>query len=57
VYGAYQSKTLDHVEDRGTDRVVIYHVAFANDPDVTLEVAFRSDDPEYMIIDIDWYVE
>jgi hypothetical protein len=57
VYGKYQSKTLDHVEDRGTDRVVIYHVAFANDPDVTLEVAFRSDDPEYMIIDIDYYVE
>jgi hypothetical protein len=57
VYGAYQSKTLDHVEDRGLDRVVIYHVVFANAPDVTLEVAFRSDDPDHLIIDIDWQVE
>jgi hypothetical protein len=36
--GAYQSKTLDHVENRGWRRVVIYHIAFENNPDVLLEV-------------------
>jgi hypothetical protein len=57
VYGAYLSKTLDHVEDRGKDRVVIYHVVFENDPDVTLQVYFRSDNPDHQIVDIEWQVE
>jgi hypothetical protein len=56
VYGAYLSKTLDHVKDRGRDRVVIYLVVFENDPDVTLEVYFRSDNPVHLIIDINWQV-
>ena len=55
VRGAYQSKTLDHVEVRPgiQARVVIYHVVFENDPDVTLEMYF-SDDPDHLIIGIDW---
>ena len=57
VYGAYLSKMLDHVEERGRDRVVIYHVVYENDPDVTLEVYFRSDDPDHRIIGIMWQVE
>jgi hypothetical protein len=57
VYGAYLSKTLDHVEDRGKNRVVIYRVVFENDPDVTLRVYFRSDDPDHQIVDIEWQVE
>jgi len=48
--GAYQSKTFDHVEDRGRDRVVIYHVAFENVPDATLSVYFYIDDPNHLII-------
>jgi hypothetical protein len=43
--GAYQGKTLDHVEDRGGWRVVIYHLVFENEPDVTLEVSFYISDP------------
>jgi hypothetical protein len=52
VVGAYQSKTLDHVEDRPGihARVVIYNVVFENDPDVTLEVYFGIDDPNHRII-------
>ena len=44
-WGAYQEKTLDHVEDRGSFRVVIYHLVFENEPDVTLEVYFYISDP------------
>jgi len=47
--GAYLSKTLDHVEDRGRERVVIYHAVFENDPDVTLFVYFGIDDPNHRI--------
>ena len=57
VFGAYLSKTLDHVEDRGNQRVVIYRVAYENDPDVTLEVYFRSDDPDHRITGLWWTVE
>jgi hypothetical protein len=41
-WGAYQGKTLDHVEDRGTRRAVIYALVFENQPDVTLSVTFKS---------------
>jgi hypothetical protein len=44
-WGAYQGKTLDHVEDRGGWRVVIYRLVFENEPDVTLEVSFYISDP------------
>jgi len=44
-WGAYQGKTLDHVEDRGGWRVVIYHLVFENEPDVTMEVSFYISDP------------
>ena len=44
-WGAYQGRTLDHVEDRGGWRVVIYHLVFENEPDVTLEVSFNISDP------------
>ena len=43
-FGAYQGKTLDHVEDRGRLRVVIYHLVFENEPDVLLEVSFDVSD-------------
>ena len=49
VYGAYLSKTLDHVEDRGRNRVVIYQVVFENVEDATLSVFFFIDDPDYLI--------
>ena len=54
MYGAYQSKTLDHVEVRPgiQARVAIYHVVFENDPDRALEMYF-SDDPDHLIIGID----
>lgn len=42
VLGAYESKTLDRVEDRGWRRVVIYHLVFENNPDVILEVYFNT---------------
>ena len=41
-WGAYQGKTLDYVEDRGRSRVVIYHLVFEKEPDVTLSVTFRN---------------
>jgi hypothetical protein len=44
-FGAYQGKTLDHVEDRGGWRVVIYRLVFENEPDVALEVSFYISDP------------
>ena len=43
-FGAYLSKMLDHVEDRGNYRVVIYHLVFENEPDVLLEVSFDISD-------------
>jgi hypothetical protein len=52
--GAYQSKTLDHVEDRGDLRVVIYHVEFENDPDVPLVMYFNIDDPDHLIVGVDF---
>jgi hypothetical protein len=52
--GAYQSKTLDHVEDRQDLRVVIYKVVYENDPDVTLRMFFYIDDPEHLIVGIDF---
>jgi hypothetical protein len=53
VVGAYQSKTLDHVEVRPgiQARVAIYHVVFENDPDRTLEMYF-SDDPDHLIVGV-----
>ena len=55
VRGAYQSKTLDHVEVRPgiQARVVIYHVVFVNNPDVTVTFYF-SDDPDHLIIGMEW---
>jgi hypothetical protein len=47
--GAYQSKTLDHVEDRQEFRVVIYRVVFENVQDATLPVYFYIDDPDHLI--------
>jgi hypothetical protein len=55
--GAYRSKTLDHVEDRGDWRVVIYHVEFENDPDVPLVMYFNIDDPEHLIIGVEFALE
>ena len=52
VRAAYQSKTLDHVEDQQELRVAIYHVVFENDPDVTLSVFFYIDDPDHLIVGI-----
>jgi hypothetical protein len=56
VVGAYQSKTLDHVEVRPgiQARVVIYHAVFENDPDVILDVYFRINDPDHQIIGLEW---
>lgn len=48
--GAYQSKTLDHVEDRQELRVVIYQVVFENVLDATLSVYFYIDDPDHLIV-------
>jgi hypothetical protein len=55
VRGLYQSKMLDHVENRPgiRARFVLYYIVFENDPDVTLEIYF-SDDPDHLIIGIDW---
>lgn len=54
VYGAYLSKTLDHVVDRPGihARVVIYRVVFEHDPDAALEVYFGSDDPDHLIVGV-----
>jgi hypothetical protein len=56
VVGAYQSKTLDHVEVRPgiQARVVIYPVVFENDPEVTLSVYFGIDDPNHRIIGLEF---
>lgn len=55
-WGAYQRKTLDHVEDRGSNRVVIYHLVFENEPDVTLSVIFKNSDSP-VIWGTDWATE
>ena len=49
VIGAYQSKTLDHVEIRGRQRVTIYHAVFEKNPDVTISVYFGINDPAHQI--------
>jgi len=51
--GAYQSKTLDHIEDRQELRVVIYHVVYEKNPDVTLSMYFYVDDPDHLIVGIE----
>lgn len=54
VVGAYQTKTLEDIEDRSgiSARVVVYNIIFENDPDVTLEVYFGIDDPSHRIIGV-----
>jgi hypothetical protein len=52
-WGAYQGKTLDHVEDRGGRRVVIYHLFFEKEPDVTLSVTFKNSD-SHLIVGTYW---
>ena len=47
-FGAYQSKTFDHVEDRQLRRVVIYHLVYENEPDVYLEVYFSIFDSRHI---------
>lgn len=49
VFGAYQSKTLDHVETRGRQQVTIYHAVFENNPDVTISVYFGINDRAHLI--------
>jgi hypothetical protein len=48
-FGAYQGKTLDHVEDRGDLRVVIYHLVFEKELDVTLSVYFNISDSHLIV--------
>lgn len=55
-FGAYQGKTLDHVEDRGRNRVVIYHLVFEKEPDVTLSVTFENSD-SHLIVGTYWTSE
>jgi hypothetical protein len=55
-WGAYQGKTLDHVEDRGRNRVVIYHLVFEKVPDVTLSVTFKDPD-SHLIVGTYWTSE
>ena len=56
VTGAYQSKTLDHVEDQRWQRVVVYHLVFENDPDVIFRVTFNTIfDPR--IVGVGWNTE
>jgi len=55
-WGAYQGKTLEHVEDRGRSRVVTYHLVFENEPDVTLSVIFENTH-SYLIIGTNWTSE
>lgn len=47
-FGAYKSKTFDHAESRQLRRVVIYHLAFENEPDVYLEVFFSVFDSRHI---------
>lgn len=53
-YGAYLSKTLDHVEDQRRQRIVTYHVVFENVPDVTVRIYFRINDSDHQIIGLWW---
>jgi hypothetical protein len=55
-WGAYQGKTLDHVEDRGRSRVVIYHLVFEKEPDVTLSVTFKNA-KSHLIVGTNWHSE
>jgi hypothetical protein len=55
-WGAYQGKTLDRVEARGGWRVVIYHLVFENEPNVTLEVIFESP-ASRVVIGTNWTTE
>lgn len=55
-WGTYQEKTLDHVEDRGRSRVVIYHLVFEKEPDVTLSVTFKNSD-SHLIVGTEWRSE
>ena len=48
-WGAYQAKTLDHVETQRQQQVAFYHAVFENKPDVTISVYFRIDDLDYQI--------
>jgi hypothetical protein len=48
-FGAYQGKMLDYVEDRGKYRVVIYHLVFEKEPDVTLSVYFNISDSHHIV--------
>jgi hypothetical protein len=52
-FGAYQGKTLDHVEDRGRYRVVIYHLVFEKEPEVTLSVFFHISD-SHQVFGTNW---
>lgn len=55
-WGAYQGKTLDHVEDQGRQRVVIYHLVFENEPNVTLSVSFENSH-SHVIYGTSWETE
>ncbi len=48
-FGAYQGKTLDHVEGQQLRRVVIYHLVFEKEPDVTLKVYFNIFDSRHIV--------
>lgn len=48
-FGAYQGKTLDHVETHLARRVVVYHLVFENNPDVLLKVDFNIFDPDHIV--------
>lgn len=48
-FGAYQGKTLDHVEGQLLRRTVVYHLVFENEPDVILEVTFNIYDSHHII--------
>ena len=47
-FGAYLSKTLDHVEGQLLRRTVVYHIVFENEPDVILEVTFMIYDSRHI---------
>jgi hypothetical protein len=48
-FGAYLSKTLDHVEGQGLRRIVVYRLVFENEPDVLLKVTFNIYDSKHII--------
>jgi hypothetical protein len=48
-FGAYLSKTLDHVEGQRLRRTVVYHLVFENEPDVLLKVIFNIFDSKHII--------